>query len=180
MLQYTKDWTTSHIPEWLVWLDHLRGAPGVRMAEIGCFEGRSTRWFVENLNPETMACVDNWSGSRYDTWKRNTQGLLCVTWVGEESWYLLSRYHQYDLIYLDADHKPSSVLIDACNAWQALKPGGTLIFDDYRLVDASRGVNVKVAVDSFCYVMGLMMHHSPWPKPEYPDDWGQVMVRKSL
>ena len=183
MLQYTVDWTTPHEPIWLEWLGHLRDKPGIRMAEIGCFEGRSSRWFVENIltgEGSKLCVVDNFAGGSYVAFCRNVEA-LAITWIANDSKHLHDGREPFDAIYLDADHKPSSVLIDACNAWQALKPGGILIFDDYHLVDTSRAVDVKPAVDAFCGIMGLTKHHSPWPNPKWlDDDHGQVMVRKSL
>jgi len=185
MLQYTVDWTTPHEAQWREWLGHLIGVDEVFMAELGCHEGRSSRWFIENILTGQGARL--WTFDIFPfpeiaaRFYRNTEGLvlnrkLSCEWCSSRG---MQAFNNFDAIYIDADHKPSSVLIDACNAWQALKPGGILIFDDYRLVDMSRAVDVKTAVDSFCFAMGLTMHHSPWPT-QYPDDHGQVMVKKSL
>lgn len=47
--EYTADWTTPHIPAWKEVLSQFIGAPNISAMEIGAFEGRSTRWFLENI-----------------------------------------------------------------------------------------------------------------------------------
>ena len=37
----------------------------------------------------------------------------------------------FDIIFIDADHEPHSVIEDAVLAFRKLKKGGILIFDDY-------------------------------------------------
>lgn len=37
----------------------------------------------------------------------------------------------FDIIYIDADHEPESVLEDAVLSFRKLKKGGLMIFDDY-------------------------------------------------
>lgn len=182
MLQYTVDYTSPHEDFWREILGPLRGTQ-LRMAEVGCLEGRSSRWFVENIltHPRSqLDCVDTWDDNDvYQRFWRNTVGLSKIRAVRGNSSTLVWD-EVYDVIYLDADHKPQSVLIDACNSWQALKSGGILIFDDYRLVDPSRAVDVAPAINAFCGVMGLTKQYSPWdPTTHQEHDWGQVVVRKS-
>lgn len=37
----------------------------------------------------------------------------------------------FDLIYVDGSHDPKDIAEDAVNAWHILKPGGTVVFDDF-------------------------------------------------
>ena len=58
---YTGDWFTSKIPKWETYLEDLKGKEGLRFLEIGCWEGRSTCWLLQNIltHPTcTMTCVD--------------------------------------------------------------------------------------------------------------------------
>ncbi len=56
----------------------------------------------------------------------------------------------FDFIYIDGDHRASSVVKDAINAWAALKPGGVLAFDDYSWSAGSTpDQDPKPAIDAF-------------------------------
>ena len=44
-------------------------------------------------------------------------------------------HHSFDLIYVDGCHLAHIVKRDGLRAWQKLKPGGILIFDDYEWTD---------------------------------------------
>lgn len=60
---YRLDWTTWHFQDWGRWLGPLRDKP-VRGIEIGTFEGRSSRWFLENIitHPDShLTCIDPYS-----------------------------------------------------------------------------------------------------------------------
>ncbi len=40
--------------------------------------------------------------------------------------------NKFDFIYVDASHKAIDVLHDGVMSFQILKPGGSIIFDDYK------------------------------------------------
>ncbi|KXZ46234.1 hypothetical protein GPECTOR_45g104 [Gonium pectorale] len=61
-LHFSVDWMTPHQP---VWLQHVvprfAGRPGVRVLEIGCWEGRSALWMLQHVadHPSSgVVCVD--------------------------------------------------------------------------------------------------------------------------
>lgn len=56
---------------------------------------------------------------------------------------------QYDVIYVDGDHKYESALWDLCRWFSRVKPGGLLFFDDYGNIDTpevSRAANAFFAI----------------------------------
>jgi hypothetical protein len=58
----------------------------------------------------------------------------------------------YDFIYIDADHTAAGVLDDAVMAWQHLKPGGIMAFDDYVWTHEKGSLyEPKSAIDFFCW-----------------------------
>jgi hypothetical protein len=62
--------------------------------------------------------------------------------------------HQYDFIYIDGDHKASSVLKDGIHAINKLKPGGLIAFDDYQWsLGKGPAFDPKPAIDAIrlCY-----------------------------
>ena len=42
-------------------------------------------------------------------------------------------YESFDFVYIDGCHLASCVLTDAVLSWDLLRPGGVMVFDDYRL-----------------------------------------------
>ena len=152
--QFTVDWHSQHIPEWLRILDKYKGQPSVRALEIGSFEGRSTVWLLENILTHPTAhidCIDTFEGSpEHADMHIDSNNLLNrflnnvephakkANWFKGRSQEILrngefgSREIQsYDFIYIDGSHKAADVLEDAVLSFRLLKIGGLLIFDDY-------------------------------------------------
>jgi predicted O-methyltransferase YrrM len=44
---------------------------------------------------------------------------------------LIDEGPEFDLIYVDGSHLGLDVLVDAALSWRLLRPGGTMVFDDY-------------------------------------------------
>src|SRR5689334_15173769 len=64
--KFTVDWFSSNIDHWENWLNVLKNKPRLRFLEIGCFEGRATRWFLENIlthRTSKIVCVDTFLGN---------------------------------------------------------------------------------------------------------------------
>lgn len=127
----------------------------VDILEIGCFEGRSTVWFIENIlkhHPEAcIESVDPWKGSSdskgitdWDEikarWEFNTslaakESLVDKVCIGQNAMtsreFFSNEKAEFDLIYVDGSHEKADVAFDLFNAWDCLKSGGTLVADDY-------------------------------------------------
>ena len=137
---YTQDFVTQHAPRWLRLLERFRGAPGLRMLEIGSLEGRSAVWFLEQIltHPSaSIVCVD-WFGvpeqsARFDHNIGLTGAPEKVTKLAGTSHRLLRDMAEasFDIVYVDGSHRAADVLLDAMLSWYLLKPGGVLLFDDY-------------------------------------------------
>jgi cephalosporin hydroxylase len=138
-------YTTEYIdtPIKFVWqqsLSELKNIQKARYLEIGTYEGGSLLWAMENvfLNGSCRAdVIDPFFLPRTrEVFFRNIQaaGLLNRICVYEQkSREILPNLEQdtYDLIYIDGDHRYSSVLFDALNSWPLLRVGGYLVFDDF-------------------------------------------------
>ncbi len=151
MSDFKYDWFSGNIPTLTALLLRFKGKDQVRALEIGCCEGRSTIWFLENILTgagSRIACIDHFEGSadhkhfevdisgieeRFianvsegDHWGR-------VTLLKDHSWKVLRKIHKddFDFIYLDGSHLAADVLEDAVLSWRLLKTGGILVFDDY-------------------------------------------------
>jgi predicted O-methyltransferase YrrM len=57
---------------------------------------------------------------------------------------------EFDLIYIDADHRRDAVMVDTLLAWPLLRNGGIVIWDDYLFhPELSIGDRPQQAVDLF-------------------------------
>lgn len=166
--QFTTDWFSHNIPNWEKWLATLMARPKaivINVLEIGAWEGRATCWMLNNIPMAKVTCIDTFApGNEVSSdavsaaealFNANTKeyGDRCRKVKGEsgrELCVLVWSKDEYDFIYIDGSHMAPDVLTDAVLAWRILKPGGILIFDDYKW---NRGggeeKRPKVAIDSF-------------------------------
>ena len=172
--RFTFDWVAPHAPAWEKDLDHLRGKPAVRGLEIGCFEGQSACWFLDNIltDPTSrLTCVDPFAIPmdsvllRY--FERYFDHNIAASGAGERVTKLIGSSQvvlrtlppaHFDFVYVDGSHRVGDVLQDAALAWPLLRAGGTAIFDDYDLVDdAAKGLLARApgrALDAFVGMLG--------------------------
>jgi predicted O-methyltransferase YrrM len=172
--RFTFDWVSPHAAAWERDLAHLKGKPNVRGLEIGCFEGQSACWWLDNIltDPTSrLTCVDPFAIPmdsvllRY--FERYFDHNIAASGAGERvtkltgSSQVILRSLQpahFDFVYVDGSHRVGDVLQDAVLAWTVLKPGGTAMFDDYDLVDdVAQGLFARApgrALDAFLTILG--------------------------
>lgn len=144
-----------HGPNWLTWLGHLRDTPAVGL-EIGTFEGDSAEWWLENIgtHPDShYHCIDPFTGSAehhiakaagnmptdIDRLEETTRAKLArFKNVTIHKGYsqdvlpgMIGRDMRFDSIYIDGDHTSRAALRDGVLAFELLKVGGLIFFDDY-------------------------------------------------
>jgi len=140
------DWFSGNIPYWLAAFHRygLFDRP-VRALEIGSWEGMSSRFILDSLPRAHLTCVDTWAGAdehrglplrqvenNFDANLAMHEGHL--TKVKSTSFEFFSAQAlraQFDLVYVDGSHYCDDVIVDAVKAFDQLKVGGILIFDDY-------------------------------------------------
>lgn len=170
----TFDYVTPHVGSWERDLAHLKDRPAVRALEVGCFEGQSACWFLDNIltHPTShLTCVDQFS-TPMDTillrfYERNFDHNIAVSGAAHRLTKLVGLSQvvlrtlppaHFDFAYVDGSHKVGDVLQDAVLAWGLLKRGGIAIFDDYDLVDdVAPGLQARVparALDAFVSILG--------------------------
>jgi len=172
--RFSFDWVSPHTKEWEKDLQHLKGKPGVRALEIGCFEGQSACWFLDNIltDPTSrLVCVDPFAvpmssvllryfEARFDENIAASGAADRVTKLIGHSQVVVRTLQpaHFDLVYVDGSHKIGDVLQDAVLAWTVLRPGGVVMFDDYGLVDdLSEGLMARAparALDAFMTILG--------------------------
>lgn len=185
---FSTDWFTPRIPPWERIIKPELVGRKLRWLELGSYEGRSAIWTADNIltHPEsTIDCVDIWVGEyekRFDAnieahprkemfrkFKCSCEFFLCNS-VRQMPHLKHMDVVPYDAVYVDADHQAKSALRDAALAWQLLRTGGYMIFDDYLWEhpksDPDRAVKLgpKKGIDAFleCWQYELRVLHKEW------------------
>jgi hypothetical protein len=165
---FTVDRFSYNIQIWTYYLKEFKNKPNLRFLEIGSFQGRSTIWLLENILTDvtsTITCIDTFEGSVnhifhfkndiknvFDIFSYNISKFKNkVNIIKDKSQTALKQINeQYDFIYIDGDHKASSVIEDAILSFSLLKKGGIIIFYDYMCFGMKKLVdNPKPAIDVF-------------------------------
>ena len=172
---FTNSWAADRMQDWSEILAPFVGLPNVQFAEIGSYEGQSACWFVDNIltgHGATMTCFDPWKAyadhpdadwgaieARFDANAEACSRPWAVIKVRGTSRDLARRspHEGYDMVYIDGDHSASQVLRDAVLAWDVLKVGGLLMFDDYGWrPDTDRTEDCPAnAIDAFKIIMAI-------------------------
>ena len=172
--RFTFDWVSPHAQAWENDLAHLKGKANLVALEIGCFEGQSACWFLDNIltDPTSrLTCVDPFAIPMDSVLLRYFEGYFDhniaasgasdrVTKLTGHSQVVLRTLQSssFDFVYVDGSHRVGDVLQDAVLAWTLLRPGGTAMFDDYDLVDGvAAGLLARApgrALDAFAGLLG--------------------------
>tara|TARA_Y100001951_G_C11266861_1_gene256158 strand:+ start:716 stop:1279 length:564 start_codon:yes stop_codon:yes gene_type:complete len=164
VVRYTQNWTTVASQDMIRVFPKLfeeREHP-INFLEIGCFEGRTSRWIVENMfnHPEDkLYCLDWWRGDvdneHYNLFLDNMEDLKDrIEVIRGESQHTLPTLEDqlFDGIYVDGSHEAIDVMSDAIQSFRLIKKGCVILFDDY-LWDNNHGGQrhkmPKVAIDCF-------------------------------
>ena len=159
--RYTQDWFSYHEAHWSGHFGHLAGRSGLNAIEIGSFEGRSACWIVQHLltgENSRLICVEPFE--QYEDQERNFDHNIRVAGCTDKIVKLRGRSQQvlpylagesFDFVYVDGSHLVLDVLQDAAMCWPLIRPGGTLVFDDYEhpLFPDSLGMSAGPAIDAF-------------------------------
>jgi hypothetical protein len=131
----------------------------IKCLQVGAYTGDATKWMVENIlkQPHSfLVDVDTWEGSDEavhhnmdwkDVYKTYTdknataifeQKVVVMQMTSDRYFAGIINEQIFDFIYVDGDHTAFAVLRDGSNAYDKLKVGGILAFDDYTW-SASKG-----------------------------------------
>ena len=186
--KFTQDWFSRSIPGWQFILSRMtQKTPHLRILEVGVFEGRSTCWLLENFckTPEsTIVALDTFQGGiehkNMELGGLRKQFEENIATVGSPAKVevrvgfsldqlcrlVAEKTRQFDFISVDASHQAADVLGDAVLAFQLLKPGGVIAFDDYiwspmRLGTENPLLLPKVAIDAFTTIYSQKLRILP-------------------
>lgn len=147
----------------------------IKCLQIGAYTGDATKWMVENIlkHPHSfLVDVDTWEGSNeaihlnmdwkdvYKTYtEKNEKALadnqvLTMEMTSDRYFAGIGENNIFDFIYVDGDHTAFAVLRDGSNAYDKLKVGGILAFDDYGWSE-SKGdfYEPRYAIDALCHLL---------------------------
>lgn len=164
--RFSEDWFSGNIPTWKKMFEFMKWTKDTPLSvlEIGSYEGRSTTWMIDNMmdNPDSVifavdtfeGSIEHTSGQRNMLLQRFQNNLVVSKWpekircVKGDSKIILSQFLNstinFDFIYVDGSHETYDVIVDGILAWQLLKPGGLIAFDD---VLWDQKDSVKIAVE---------------------------------
>ncbi len=166
---FTTDWASNQFAVWYRVLSPLRNKP-LRILEIGSWEGRSAIFFLNFFARATIACIDTFQGnSEEQQYQHMRSGLAGVEQRFDQNLaefgtrvekiassssaalrQLAAQRRQFDLAYIDGDHRRDQVMADSLGVWQVLAPGGIIIWDDYSWgSDRPAAERPQPAIDAF-------------------------------
>ena len=182
---FTHDWFSNNIPRWTKHILRARSLKGqhIEALELGCFEGRSAVWLLQNVlsHPKAhITCIDNFSkikgikkqptvGETKNRFLSNTKQFGSKVTLIEmdtrdalKSQQVLSK--SFDFIYIDAGRHSKNVLEDAILAFPLLKVGGYIVFDDYTSNEKHDYTCPKKGIDAFLDIFSDELHvrNSSW------------------
>lgn len=148
----------------------LSGMPSIRsVLEIGCFEGRSTLFFLDVLPEAQVTVIDPFlnDGTSFNEDVQDTRCLKIFLHntepfkervhlkIGKSEAELPRLEHTFDLIYVDGSHMASTVLQDLLyvGSDRLTHPGSVIIMDDYMHKDGDFSsltyLSPGVAIDTY-------------------------------
>jgi predicted O-methyltransferase YrrM len=185
---FSKDWFSGNIDVWKAVLGPLKGKPDLRYLEVGVYEGRSFFWMLENIltHPSSrLTGIDIALPDRLVSNIKLSGQTDRITMIVGPSQTELKKLpvESFDLIYIDGSHMADDVLVDSVLAWQLLKVGGVIIFDDYlwdganytnRRTSMAPALLPRLAIDGFraSFTYEIQVLHNDfqlilkkWPNP---------------
>jgi predicted O-methyltransferase YrrM len=144
---FRNSWNFGCVAEWSdVFKAYLSNEMPITALEVGSWEGMSSLFILTTLRNSRLTCVDTWEGADEHKEKYNFEDIESI--FDSNVKFFLNRLKKFkgtslsfyashdraalfDFIYIDGSHHSDDVIIDAFKAFELLKIGGILIFDDY-------------------------------------------------
>ena len=152
-MAYKYDWTSDRLPLWLPHMQDLIGKPDTTALEIGCFEGSSTVWMLQNIlthptsrivvldpfvpNPGLATDGELATDDYFPRFVENTSTYrkrirVLQAYSREVSAdFLMETERGYDLIYIDASHYADETLDETKLAMRIARRGAYIVYDDW-------------------------------------------------
>ena len=143
--RYTQDWFSYNVKylSRILYKYDLQKKK-LNILELGSFEGLSTVFFLTTLRYSNIYCVDPFIDFEenkdkdfnkiFENFKYNTkkfQDRIRLSKSTSDYFFENIKNEQFDLIYIDGNHRAENVFKDAKNSFKILKHEGFMIFDDF-------------------------------------------------
>jgi predicted O-methyltransferase YrrM len=188
------DWFSRVKPNFEEYLASYRGKDNLLFLQIGAYTGDASEWLCREIltsRSSILVDVDTWQGSDEEVHKE-------INFNEVEAYYdermkpyprvikckarsvdylLAAEKESFDFIYVDGDHTSAAVIEDAILGWRALKPGGIMVFDDYRWSHPEKDERYwpMPAVDFFVNYYVLRENCNIFPVDELVQVWVQKL-----
>lgn len=153
---FTYDVFSFRIPIWRQYLQPLLTATPLRIVEVGCHQGMSTCWLLDNIlvnDEDKLICIDSKFTFKFSENLAKTNSESKVTLLeGNIPQHLSSlEATSIDTINLqDKCKQPDYAEKIAALAWKSLKPAGTIVFNDYGWINpAQPEIKPQLGIDRF-------------------------------
>ncbi len=158
--EFTEDWLTAVAPVWDNLFKSLKNQEDLKYLEVGVFEGRSLIWMLQNIfnhSSSNAVAIDTFFECPREKLVENLRRakvLERIDLVEGNSRDALKKMEpaQFDLIYIDADHRARGAMADLILSWDLLRIGGYLIFDDYNIHSSINPVEASVMIGADCFL----------------------------
>lgn len=149
MYKFDHDWFSPNIPNLTRLFAGFKGDNAPQILEIGAFEGKSTVWFLDNVQDCFVTTIDTWMGGKdhdpnnpeinwktvKDNFDHNVKGknIKVIHTTSFEALMNIYRHQQsqFDFVYVDGSHTAADVNLDLILSFKLLKTGGLIYCDDY-------------------------------------------------
>jgi len=151
-------------------------------AEIGVWKGDFSQVLLDRAQPKTLHLIDPWRfvSGRPHLWyggaKARDQDAMDAIYsdvcrrfrddarvivhrASSDKLLELVQSGSLDWAYIDGDHSRESVLRDLHLCWEAVRPGGLLLGDDFAWRDADGSQPVRLAIAEFAVANGIHGAH---------------------
>jgi predicted O-methyltransferase YrrM len=152
------------------------------IVEIGSFEGRGSIVLHDYLcqhkesqlycidpfdneyvkGNEKMAFWDSACNGQLERFRKNTSGYSkIIEWKGTSDDKIpFLENNSVDFVYIDGDHSPEQVYLDAVNMFPKMKKNGIILFDDYQWV--KNGIVTAQGIDKFLNEFKVSLLFKNW------------------
>lgn len=153
---FNDDWVSARQKKWWELSGRWAGQKA-RFVEIGCHEGRSACWWLDNVLTDPQAeliCIDPWQyrPEREDLFDANTASRAAqVRKIKASSHDAIVRLERrsIDFAYVDGSHEACDVILDGLLLLPRMKIGGVILFDDYQWEGPNHRHFPKEGIDAF-------------------------------
>lgn len=163
---FTYDWFSNNIENWKQWLSEFKDKENMAFLEIGCYEGKATRWMLDNIlthRDSFIHCIDTFQGSiehseldnsriESNFFENTVKVYPDKVFVHKGNSYKILKKMDvfFDFIYVDGSHQAPDVIEDLVLSFRLLNKSGIMVMDDYcwdKYEDKT--LNPRLAIDAF-------------------------------